>query len=181
MKAVVILAEGFEEIEAVTPVDVLRRAEINVVTAGLGGTVIQGSHGISIATDMELTKAIKGADALILPGGLPGAENLAASEIVGEMIKAMNKEGKIVAAICASPAYVLAPSGVLKEKKATCYPSCEERFGESTSFVKDRVVQDGNIITSRGPGTALEFTLKIVEALAGKERAAGLRKGMLVK
>ena len=179
-KAVVVLAEGFEEIEAVTPVDVLRRAGVDVVIAGLDGKIIRGSHGISIAADIKFTDA-EGADALILPGGLPGAENLAASDAVRNAICAVSKREGIVAAICASPAYVLAPTGILDGKKATCYPGCGKRFGSEVTFVDERVVQDGSVITSGGPGTALEFSLKIVEALAGKEKAHELRSAMLVE
>lgn len=177
-KAIVVLAEGFEEIEAVAPIDVLRRAGVDVVIAGLDGKIIKGAHGISIAADIEFSDA-RDADALILPGGLPGAENLAASEAVRNAICAMSKGGGVVAAICASPAYVLAPTGILNGKRAACYPGCEERFDADVTFVDDRVVRDGNVITSRGPGTAIEFSLKIVEALTGKEKADELRAKML--
>ena len=106
--------------------------------------------------------------------------SVAVAETVSEMIRSINKKGGLVAAICASPAYVLAPSGVLDGKKATCYPGCQDKFGSKTTFLEDRVVKDGNIITSRGPGTALDFALEIVETLKGEVTAGDLEHCMLV-
>ena len=178
-KAVVVLAEGFEEIEAVTPVDVLRRAGVDVVVAGLGRKKVTGSHGITLTADIRVKEIPDDIDALILPGGLPGAENLAACDALTTLIQTMNANGKIVAAICASPAYVLAPAGVLDGRKATCYPGCEDRFPETTSHFEDNVVRDGNIITSRGPGTALEFSLKLVQALTDTTKSLELQDNMI--
>lgn len=178
-KALIILASGFEEIEAVTPIDVLRRAGIDITVAGIGGTAIRGSRGMVVNADIELDKFSGKPDAVIFPGGMPGAENLARSAKVKELIKSMNSAGKIIAAICASPALVLAPTGVLDGKKATCYPGMNENFSSKIKHVKDKVVQDGNIITSKGPATALPFALKIVEALAGKKTADVVGKATL--
>ncbi len=169
--AIVILAEGFEEIEAVTCIDVLRRANINVTVAGLSGTLIKGSHGITLAADKKLEQAGSDFDVLVLPGGIPGATHLAASHKVNILIKKLNGEGKIIAAICAAPAAVLAPAGILNNKNATCFPGMQTNFHKTTKFKDERVVVDDNLITSRGPGTALSFALAIVEKLIGKELA----------
>jgi len=177
--AVVVLADGFEEIEATTPIDVLRRADVEVIVAGLKTKKVTGSHGIVLTADRKLSEVKGEIDGLVLPGGLPGAENLAASKPLTKLIKNMHEAGKIVAAICASPAYVLAPAGVLDGKHATGYPGTQDRFPESTTYFEDPVVRDANVITSRGPGTAIEFSLKIVQALAGTEKSLDLRSKML--
>ena len=180
-KVLVILADGFEEIEAITPVDVLRRAGLEVTLAGLSGRVITGAHGIKFQADMTLDEYKDSPDAIVLPGGMPGAKNLGESKKVTEIVKRMNSQKKIVGAICAAPALALAPAGVLDGKKATCYPGFEQNFPASVSFSNERVVVDGNIITSRGPGSALEFALELVEQLAGKEKAKALTEGLLAK
>ncbi len=178
--AVVVLAEGFEEIEAVTPIDFLRRAGCCVTIAGVGGQTIRGAHGIEIQTDTVIGKCEDLYDAIVLPGGMPGSENLAESSETVDLVKVMMKYGRLVAAICAAPAVVLAPNGILDGRKATCYPGFESRFGD-TNFANERVVVDGNIITSRGPGTAAEFSLEIVRYLCGGETADGLHAGTLQK
>lgn len=180
-KALIILANGFEEIEAITVIDILRRAGIEVITAGINDTKVQGSHGITVIADKTLP-AIKGDfDACVLPGGMPGAANLASSENVKSFIKQMDKNGKIIAAICASPAIVLAPIGILRNKTATCYPGMQEKFGNETIYKEETVVIDGNIITSRGPGTALPFSLAILEKLSGKEAGEKMKIAVLLK
>ena len=178
--ALVILAEGFEEVEAVVPVDVLRRAGVRVTIAGVTDLRVKGSRMIGLAADILLKDLVDLPDAVILPGGLPGATNLAKSEEVSKLVKKMNVAGKIVAAICAAPAAVLAPLGILDGKKATCYPGCEADFSKKTVHSKDRVVVDGNIITSQGPGTALEFALAIAVRLAGQDMADNVRDKMLI-
>jgi len=170
-KVLVILAEGFEEIETITPIDILRRAGIEVIVAGLDREEVAGSRGVVIKTKMKLSEYSSVPDAIVLPGGSPGAENLAKSSRVKELVLDMNSKGKLICAICASPALVLAPTGILDGKKATCYPGMEKNFSVDIKFSKDSVVQDGNIITSRGPATALPFVLKIVENMAGKDTA----------
>ena len=172
-KALIILAEGFEEIEAITAIDILRRAQIETVAAGLNNKIIRGSHGIKINADVLLDEFKADTDALLLPGGSPGAENLAKSAKVASLINKMFKKGSIIGAICAAPALVLEPTGILKHKKATCYPGMENLFSAEVRFSQEAVVCDGNIITSRGPGTALAFSLKLVEMLIDK--AAALR------
>lgn len=178
--AVVILAEGFEELEAVAPVDVLRRAGVHVTIAGVAGLQVKGSRGIGVQADVLLKDVHDLPDAVILPGGLPGATNLARSEEVKTLVKKMNIAGKLVAAICAAPAAVLAPLGILDGKKATCYPGCESDLSSKITHSQENVVVDGNVITSRGPGTALEFALAIAVRLAGQEMADTVRGKMLV-
>lgn len=178
--ATVILAEGFEEIEAVTSIDILRRADIDVTVCGLDKGVVTGSHNIKILADMTLAELKISPDAVVLPGGMPGAANLANAEEVNRIITKMHNEKRLIAAICAAPAVVLAPAGILKGKKATCYPGMEERFGKDTQFRAESVVVDGDVITSQGPGTAILFALAIVEKLKGKAAADNLRKKTLV-
>lgn len=178
-KAIIILAEGFEEIEAVTVIDILRRAGINTTAAGLADIKVKGSRGLTVISDKKLADAGTDFDAVILPGGMPGATNLAGSEKVRGLIKKMGLQGKIIAAICASPALVLAPTGILKNKSATCYPGMQDAFGKDIKYKEDSVVTEENIITSRGPATALEFSLAIVEKLSGREIAEKIRKATL--
>lgn len=177
--ALVILAPGFEEIEAATPIDVLRRAGVEVTVAGLDALEVRGSRGLTVRADCLLAEAPKEVDVLVLPGGMPGASNLAGSEDLGARLREGYAAGRWVAAICAAPAVVLAPLGLLDGKRATCYPGFEERFSEEVEFSEEMVVVAGRIVTSRGPGTALEFSLVLVEELVSKEVAEGLRKGML--
>ncbi|MDP1853302.1 MAG: DJ-1/PfpI family protein [Candidatus Omnitrophota bacterium] len=178
-KALIILADGFEEIEAITAIDILRRAQIEVIVAGLSNRETRGSHGIKVSTDILLDELKEETSALILPGGSPGAENLAKSPKVASLINKMFKSGKIIGAICAAPALVLEPAGVLKGKKATCFPGMEKLFSREIKFTQEEVVRDGNIITSRGPGTALAFALKIVEVLLDKDTAQTLKEKLV--
>ena len=147
--------------------------------AGLSGREVKGAHGIKISADVLLKDAAQDIDALILPGGSPGAENLAKSKELAGLIIKMFKAQKIIAAICAAPSLVLDPTGILENKKATCFPGMENLFSARVKFLKDRVVRDGNLITSRGPGTAMAFSLAIVEALAGKKTADTLKQKIL--
>ena len=179
-KVLVILADGFEEIEGVTPIDVLRRAGLEVTLAGLSGKTITGSHGVKFQSDMTLDEYRDLPDALILPGGMPGAKNLGESKKVAELIKRMNRQQKMIGAICAAPALAVAPTGILEGKRATCYPGFEKHFSSSVALSDDRVVVDGNIITSRGPGSALEFALELVEQLVGREKAEKLSQDLLM-
>ncbi len=179
-KALVVLAEGFEEIEAVTPIDILRRAGVSVTVAGVGKTRITGSRGlIPIECETTIEDADDLYDAIVLPGGMPGAKNLFESKIVQALTTTLAKSNKIVAAICATPAVLLAPLGILNNKKATCYPSMEEHFHASTSHSSDAVVVDRNIITSQGPATAFAFSLAIVEALYGIEKRNDVAHALL--
>jgi 4-methyl-5(b-hydroxyethyl)-thiazole monophosphate biosynthesis len=179
-KAIVIVADGFEEIEAVTQIDVLRRAGVEVTVAGLSGRMVRGAHDLEISADLLLDELDFTPDLVLLPGGMPGSQALGESEAVIELLQKQHAAGRWIAAICAAPAFALVRAGVLDGRRATCYPSFESRFSSSTTAVEDRVVVDGNVITSRGPGTALEFALVLVEQLEGKARAEELRTAMLV-
>jgi 4-methyl-5(b-hydroxyethyl)-thiazole monophosphate biosynthesis len=169
-KVVVFLADGFEEVEAVTPIDYLRRAGLDVSTAAVGkNRLVTGAHGIPVTADFTLGElAEKGGakfwDAVLLPGGTPGASNIAASKEAEALIKEMAASGKWVNAICASPAVVLAPLGLLAGKRFTCYPGMEKQVREAR-WSDDRVVVDGNIITSRGAGTAAYWAVEIISRL----------------
>jgi 4-methyl-5(b-hydroxyethyl)-thiazole monophosphate biosynthesis len=165
--ALVLLADGFEEIEAVTIIDVLRRGEVAVTTASLGGKHVVGSHSIAVEADTLLESTnVADFDALVLPGG-PGAKILREDPRAQAVIKRAAATGKLVAAVCAAPT-ALEAAGVLVGKRATVYPG---NTLPSATFVEDRVVEDGNIITSRGPGTSMAFALKIVERLASPQIA----------
>lgn len=179
-RAVVVLAPGFEEIEAVTPIDVLRRAGVEVVVAGLGARRIVGSHGIPVEADVTVDDAPE-ADLVVLPGGMPGADNLGKSDAVRALVERAHAAGKRVAAICAAPAMALGRTSLLAGKRATCYPGFEKHLPAGVTHVDERVVVDGHVVTSRGPGTALEFSLALVEQLVSKEKADQLRAGMLVR
>jgi len=178
-EALILLAEGFEEIEAITIIDVLRRAGVQLIIAGVEGKIISGAHGLKVEAELILSDYTNIPDVVILPGGLPGADNLKASSEVNNMIKKVYEDKKIVAAICASPAVVLSPLGVLDGKKATCYPGFEDNFSDSIERSEEAVVIDENIITSRGPGTAFEFALTLVKQLVDIKTAVSLRQGML--
>ena len=175
----VLLAEGFEEIEAVTIIDVLRRAELEVTVLGVGGERISGAHGLQVEADQVLEEN-PDADwsALVLPGGLPGATNLRDNPIVLELIRSTYSAGGKLAAICAAP-IVLGSAGVLEGRRATCYPGFEEGL-TGAECSEERVVVDGNITTSRGPGTSLDFALCLVAQFKDQETADSLREGMLV-
>jgi len=175
-KALVLLADGFEDVEAVTPIDYLRRAGIEVTTASIMTdlTVTSRWGGIKIIADTALTEILKEKtdiwDAVIIPGGMQGAVNLAASEKTGFLLRETASAGKLICAICASPAVVLHPLGLISGKKFTCYPGMEEKV-TGAEWLDSRVVVDGNIITSRSAGTAGEFAVAIIEKLI--DEAAG--------
>jgi len=170
MKILVPLANGFEEIEAVNVIDILRRGDVEVVTAGLKEGLVEGSHKIKMLPDTTLDKIhYRDFDGLVLPGGAPGFVNLGNDERILKMAREMDKEGKVVAAICAAPS-VLIKAGVLQGRKATVSPSGKAQVEACANFSEERVVVDGNLVTSRSPGTALEFALTLVEILAGKEK-----------
>lgn len=175
----VLLAEGFEEVEAITVVDVLRRAEIEVTTVGIGSKTITGTHGIPVTADMCSCEAkAEGLEMVILPGGMPGTTNLGESEKVAEYVDYCVKNDKYVCAICAAP-MVLGKLGVLEGKNAVCYPGCEGGL-TGANIVKEAVVVDGKVVTSMGPGTATEFGLKIVELVKGKAVSDQVRSDMLL-
>jgi 4-methyl-5(b-hydroxyethyl)-thiazole monophosphate biosynthesis len=176
----VILADGFEEVEALAIVDVLRRADIRVVVAGLHAGPVTSARKVKVVPD-ALIDAVKADDfdMIVLPGGQPGADNLNADPRVKGLVRSFSQKGKRVGAICAAP-YVLANAGLLDGKHATSYPTYRDRLG-SAVYEEKTVVEDGNILTSKGPGTALCFGLAIAERLAGKEKARQVKESMLIR
>ncbi len=165
------LAEGFEELEAVTVIDLLRRAGIEVIVAGLQEGPVRGSRGTVILPDTPL-EAVMGRDfdMVVLPGGLPGADHLDADPRIRELLRRTAEGGRYVAAICAAPK-VLASAGLLHNRSATSFPGAlDEADVPGLKYETRAVVQDGRVITSRGPGTAMDFALALIEALAGPEK-----------
>jgi 4-methyl-5(b-hydroxyethyl)-thiazole monophosphate biosynthesis len=177
------LAPGFEEIEAVSTIDVLRRADVEVVVAAVGDSgSIAGSHGIAVRAEVRLRDVRdQDFDAVILPGGEPGVTNLDADPDVDAVLERQARAGRPMAAICAAPR-LLAHRGLLRGRDATSHPSVEShvRAGGATYDDVHRVVRDGMLLTSRGPGTAIEFALETLEMLGLGARAAELRRAMLV-
>ena len=181
-EVVVFLADGFEEVEAITPIDYLRRAGIKVVTASCSGSLmVKGSHGIPVQADMLVDEAfaIPQPEAVVVPGGMPGAANIASCDQALALIQRTHEQGGITAAICAAPIVVFAKVQLLAGKRYTCYPGMEtglERWAGSEwksliagcSKQDDRVVTDGTLITACGPGAAEEFALALVNMIAGK-------------
>lgn len=176
MKILVPLAPGFEETEAVSVIDILRRAGLHTVTAAVSDNPVKGSHDVKITADIMLNENDK-YEAIVLPGGMPGTTNLKNDKRVISLVQSISKTGGITAAICAAP-IVLAEAGVLTGKKYTCYPGFEKDIADAF-FSSDPVVTDGTIITSRGAGTAIPFALKIVEILAGEKTAKEIKKSII--
>jgi len=196
-KVVVFLATGFEEIEAITPVDYLRRAGVEVQTVaipvdGQAGLLVQGSHGIPVQADTSLDKFMANCqnlpDGVFVPGGMPGAANVGACELAVDFIKKMFEQKKLVSAICAAPVVVLGKTGVLRDKNYTCYPGMKrfedycggkEKADQLTAGAKlvegQPFVVDQNLITGRGPGAAEQFAMALVEYLCGAEKAQEIK------
>lgn len=173
----VFFADGFEELEALSPVDVLRRAGVSVTTVGVGSRQITGAHQIPILCDTTTEELqISDPEMIVLPGGMPGTTNLEASAVVMSALDKALAEGKWIAAICAAPS-ILGHRGILKGKKAICFPGFEDAL-EGAALSKEPVCIDGNIITAKGAGVALEFALTLVACLKGKEAARTLKETM---
>ncbi|AFG38529.1 DJ-1 family glyoxalase III [Spirochaeta africana] len=179
-RAIVLFADGFEEVEAVTPVDFLRRAGIETHMVGVTDRDVIGSRGIRMTTDYTLDELEGAVEAVILPGGMSGAQNLAASGEVAELLQGQFAAGRLVAAICAAPAVVLSAQGYLKGRRFTCFPGLEQKVTDG-QFCEDRVVIDDNLITSRGAGTAAEFACEIIRRLSGDEAAGKVHTSTLQK
>lgn len=176
-KVLVPLAQGCEEIEAVTVIDILRRAKITVVSAGLDNQPVRASRGVVLVPDTTLDAVLNDSfDMIVLPGGQPGTDNLNADKRIIELLKKMAKQGRHVAAICAAPS-VLASAGLLDGKRATSFPTCLDDFPK-VDVQTSSVVEDGNLITSRGPGTAMDFALTLVERLVGKAKRREVEAGL---
>lgn len=174
------LAQSCEELEAVTIIDLLRRAGIEVTTAGLDAQPVTASRGVVLIPDTTLDEALqKEYDMVVLPGGLPGADYLNQDERIHTLLKKMANSKKLVAAICAAPK-VLASAGLLDGKRATAYPgTLEKLILNNTTITTDVTVKDGNIITSRGPGTAMDFALSLIEQLLGTEKREEVEAGLV--
>jgi 4-methyl-5(b-hydroxyethyl)-thiazole monophosphate biosynthesis len=181
MKRVVVpLATGFEEIEAVAVIDILRRADVEVRVAGVGGARIVGGHGLAVECDCLIEDCdADGTDAVVLPGGMPGTLNLGKSEAVRRLINGVAAAGRVVAAICAAPT-VLCSAGLLDGKTATSHPAHEHEM-TGCNYSRDRVVVDGNLVTSRGAGTAVEFAIRMAGILAGPEKARELESKIVYR
>lgn len=176
----VLLGEGFEEVEAITPVDVLRRCGASVKTAGIGGLEIKGAHEITVRADCTVEEIDRAAlEMLVIPGGLGGVASINGSKAALNAIEHAWADGKYVAAICAGPT-VLAGLHLSDGRRVTGYPGTEAQMG-AANCLADEVVVDGRLITSRGPGTAMPFALKLAETVCGKAAAEQTAAGMLVK
>ncbi|MES9828587.1 MAG: DJ-1 family glyoxalase III [Candidatus Thiodiazotropha sp.] len=179
-RVLVPLAEGCEELEAVTITDLLTRAGIEVVTAGLKAGPVKASRGITLVPDTTLDAVMDQAfDMMVLPGGLPGADYLDADPRIHEMLKRLNQQGKFTAAICAAPK-VLAGAGLLQGRRATSYPGVLDNMDLPQVDVQlERVISDDRVITSRGPGTAMDFALELIEQLSGRETRDQVEQGLV--
>ena len=183
-KVYVFLADGFEDVEALIPIDVLRRGGVEVVTISTTlFPLVESAHGVNIEADLQFDQAdYSDADLLMLPGGMPGASNLYAHEGVCEAVMAQFKAGKKIAAICAAPAVVLAQLGILDGKKATCYPGFEKVFKETgATYTGDLVTVDGNITTGEGPAAAFPYAYELLAQLVDQETSDQIAEGMRFK
>ena len=173
----VFLANGFEEIEALATVDLLRRAGVEVVTVGVGSKMPVGAHNIAVCADIgEDELDLNSIDGVVLPGGMPGTTNLEASAVVQSAVAFAAERGMLLAAICAAPS-ILGHGGYLCGKNATCYPGFEAELSDAI-VVKGGVVTDGNIITASGAGVAVDFALELVRYLVSSEESAAIRGGI---
>lgn len=174
----VFLADGFEEVEALAPVDILRRAGLQVQTVGVTGKTVMGKHNIPVTADIEIREIALNSDlqAVVLPGGLPGAENLDASKEVQAAIDFAAANGKFLCAICAAP-FILGKKCLLNGKSAICYPGFEVDL-QGANIAESAVCRDGNCITAKGMGVAVEFGLEITAALFNRETADNIRKSI---
>lgn len=174
------LAEGFEELEAVTIIDLLRRANISIITASLDDLSVTASRGVRLTADTLLDNVIYNEfELIVLPGGLPGAENLNNDPRIHAVLKRLYLEGKTIAAICAAP-LVLASSGLIAGKNITCYPgSLKADDWPDISILNDPIVVDDRVITSRGPGTAMDFALALIEHLTNKTTREQVEQGLV--
>lgn len=169
------LADGFEEVEALAPLDILRRASLNIKTVGVTGEFVTGVHGITVKADTLIEEIDRNnIEALILPGGLGGTENMEKNKTVKELILYANKNKKLICAICAAPS-ILGKMGLLSGKKATCYPGFEDTFNGG-EYIKESVVKCNNFITSDGMGSAFKFGFAITEELASYEIAEKIKE-----
>lgn len=176
----VLLGTGFEEVEAIAPIDLMRRAGIQVLTVGVDGKAITGGHGITVEADITLDQMdLTDLDMIVLPGGLGGVATARSSQAALDALRFAYENDKYVAAICAGPT-VLAELGIIGTKKATCYPGCEGGMAEA-SIVEAACVTEGKLITGASAGCAIPFALALIEALKGKEAAAQVEKQIVIR
>ena len=176
-----LLGTGFEETEAIAPLDLLRRAGLSVATVGINGKTVYGSHGIGIEADLELDEMdLKDLEMIILPGGLRGVASIRASQEAMEAIRFAWENGKYTAAICAGPT-VLADLGIPNGKNATCYPGCEGQMGSANMVPGAAAVTDGNLITGTSAGCAIPFGLALIAALKGQEAADAIAAQIVIR
>lgn len=176
-----LLGTGFEETEAIAPLDLLRRAGVDILTVGVTGKIVYGSHRIGIEADIEIHEMdLTNLDMIILPGGLGGVASARASKEAMEALKFAWDNGKFVAAICAGPT-VLADLGITDGRKATCFPGCEDGMGNACMQENKACVRDGKLITGTSAGCAIPFGLALIEALKGKEEADRIAKQIVIR
>ena len=182
VKVYVFLADGFEDVEALIPVDVLRRGGVDVTTVSImGDYLVESAHGVRMMADILIEDAdVSDADLLFLPGGMPGASNLYGNKRVREAVKLQAEKGKKIAAICAAPAVVLAQLGLLDGRRATCYPGFEQMLAKAT-YTGDLVSVDGNITTGEGPAAAFPFAYELLGQLVDSQTASQIAEGMRFK
>ncbi len=174
----VLLANGFEQVEMLTPVDMMRRAGVSVATVGVYSMSVKSSHGVELSADIPLSEVSLGdMELLMLPGGQPGVDNLWESEEVRELVKKAYESGKNIAAICAAP-MILARLGILDGREAVCYPACSPELSKARFLPNCGVAKDGKIITGRACGDSFEFAFAIVEELCGKDAADKIKKAI---
>ena len=175
-----LLGTGFEETEAIAPLDLLRRAGAQIATVGINGKIITGSHGIPVTADIELEEMdLDAMDMIVLPGGLGGVNSIKACPKALEAVRYAYDNGKFVAAICAGPT-ILAQLGITDGKNATCYPGCEAQMG-SANMVNAAAVTDGKVITGTSAGCAIPFGLALIKALKGKDAADAIAKQIVIR
>lgn len=176
----VLLGTGFEEVEAIAPVDLLRRAGVSVLTVGVDGKAVTGSHGITVEADITLEQMdLTDLEMIVLPGGLGGVATARSSQAALDALRFAYENNKFVAAICAGPT-VLAELGIIGDRRATCYPGCEAGMGSAT-MTESACVTDGKLITGASAGCAIPFALGLIEALKGKEEADRIAKQIVIR
>ena len=175
-----LLGTGFEETEAIAPLDLLRRAGVSVATVGINGKIIKGSHGIGVEADIEISEMdLTDLDMIVLPGGLGGVASIKASQAALDAVRFAWENGKFVAAICAGPT-ILAQLGITDGRSATCYPGCETQMG-SANMVQAAAVTDGKVITGTSAGCAIPFGLALIAALKGQDAAETIAKQIVIR
>lgn len=177
----ILLATGFEEIEAITPIDLLRRAGVQVASVGVNGKTVYGSHGIGVEADIVIDQMdLTDLDMIVLPGGLRGVASLRESEAAMNAVRFAWENGKFTGAICAGPT-VLADLGIPDHKNATCYPGCEGQMGQAIMSENAATVTDGKLITGTSAGCAIPFGLALIAALKGEEAAEKVKKQIVIR